>query len=310
MPKRTIIAREEQTVWDIAVQEFGSVEGVFKVLADNPALSGLDEPLTPGGPLTVRQAPLDPDVVRFFAGRPWKPVTGDLLDIVPPPGPTGGWVVVTTAASWTSTLDLSVRTSTGYLELVVSDGPPTVLGVGVPHVQITFPPVADSLMAFRSCNVAGAAEGTFTTLVVATDAAIALELAGLQGSSLHNLVIELTLASTITLPACAITQVYMEAMDNLASIDMHLVTGTEILWVYSCGALAQLSMPDGGIIHTASVEECALDIASVDGLFLELNHTLPGNLASTIGGTSASPSAASATKRSQLGVAGWMVLYN
>lgn len=80
MPKkRQAIVLPMQTTLDIAIREYGSVEGVFDVLRDNPQLVGIGADLQPGQLLKVLGAPIDVDVVEFFRQRDARPVTGPLM---------------------------------------------------------------------------------------------------------------------------------------------------------------------------------------------------------------------------------------
>ncbi|MEO8589492.1 MAG: hypothetical protein ABI432_09000 [Flavobacteriales bacterium] len=76
MPERIIIVLDRQGLWDIAVQEYGSSEGVFLLLQDNPELGNLDAVLTAGQKLRIRSAAIDQVVVDWYASRASKPVTG------------------------------------------------------------------------------------------------------------------------------------------------------------------------------------------------------------------------------------------
>jgi hypothetical protein len=40
---RRILSVKNQTVFDIAVQEYGNVEAAFQILADNPHLAGMND---------------------------------------------------------------------------------------------------------------------------------------------------------------------------------------------------------------------------------------------------------------------------
>lgn len=54
---RQILSVKGQTIFDIAVQEYGNAEAAFQVLADNPQLAGLNE--FPAGYVLPAEADFD-----------------------------------------------------------------------------------------------------------------------------------------------------------------------------------------------------------------------------------------------------------
>lgn len=76
---RVITVLKEQTIWDIAVQEYGSAEGVFQLMEDNPEVTGLDAVLTVGQLLKIKTAPLEQSILNFYQDNDLHPVTGALL---------------------------------------------------------------------------------------------------------------------------------------------------------------------------------------------------------------------------------------
>ena len=50
----------QQSLFDIAIEVYGDVEGVFWLLDDNPALGGITHRLRPGQPLNIRDQQLNP----------------------------------------------------------------------------------------------------------------------------------------------------------------------------------------------------------------------------------------------------------
>ena len=62
----TIITAEGQTLWAIATQEYGGVDGVYLLLADNlDTLRDLNDWLEPGTRLNIRKNILKSDVENF-----------------------------------------------------------------------------------------------------------------------------------------------------------------------------------------------------------------------------------------------------
>lgn len=63
-----------QTIWDIALRHYGSIDGAFKILQDNPALD-LDVDLVQGTLVNINQAPLNKDVVNYLIEKGVNPAT-------------------------------------------------------------------------------------------------------------------------------------------------------------------------------------------------------------------------------------------
>lgn len=71
---RVITVLERQTLYDIALQEFGSVEGVTRLVADNPGVN-LVTPPEPGTKLVVNGEILNRDVFENYKANGIKPVS-------------------------------------------------------------------------------------------------------------------------------------------------------------------------------------------------------------------------------------------
>jgi hypothetical protein len=72
----TIIAQQNQTVWDIAIQEMGSVEGVFDILAANAFLR-IDMSIPARTVVFIPDTVIDADVVDYLSRNGIKPASGD-----------------------------------------------------------------------------------------------------------------------------------------------------------------------------------------------------------------------------------------
>jgi len=72
---KTIIAENNQTLFDIAVQAMGSIEGVFEILDMNPGLM-LDMAVAAGTLVKVPERVIDTKVVDYFSRNGIKPVSG------------------------------------------------------------------------------------------------------------------------------------------------------------------------------------------------------------------------------------------
>lgn len=68
-----------QTLWDLAIQCYGSVEGVFLLIQDNAdQLSSLDDDLVPGQVLRIISAPVDRDMATYY-NNDLHPASGELI---------------------------------------------------------------------------------------------------------------------------------------------------------------------------------------------------------------------------------------
>lgn len=72
---RVIIVEDKQTIYDIAIQEYGHVDGTQLLLEDNPELQGYDTILFAGQLLKVIQEPINKEIVEQFSKEKYKPVS-------------------------------------------------------------------------------------------------------------------------------------------------------------------------------------------------------------------------------------------
>ena len=89
---RTIIVEPGQCLEDIALQQYGSIDGVREVVMDNEAVffDGFSTRLQPGTRLTIRDTPLD--LVTYNICRKLGVVPATLGDPGPDPlGPGGDY---------------------------------------------------------------------------------------------------------------------------------------------------------------------------------------------------------------------------
>lgn len=76
MQKGKVIQVEgNQTIFDIAIQYYGSVDAFFMVLEDNPDLFGIDVALKSGQLLNIIQEPVNKEVVEFYRKKKYVPVS-------------------------------------------------------------------------------------------------------------------------------------------------------------------------------------------------------------------------------------------
>jgi len=72
---RTVIAQRGQTVFDIAMQEMGSIEGLFKIMAMNPGMR-MDEAIATGTVVILPDKPLKSRIADFYKNKGIKPISG------------------------------------------------------------------------------------------------------------------------------------------------------------------------------------------------------------------------------------------
>ncbi len=64
MERTTVI--EGQTIWDITLQQYGSVEGIFELLDANTQLDSINANILPGMQLVTSGEKLDTDVAGYY----------------------------------------------------------------------------------------------------------------------------------------------------------------------------------------------------------------------------------------------------
>lgn len=74
MAGKTITVRNGQTIYDIAIQEYGSIDGTRLLLADNPTL-GYSSVLQAGSLLKIKSKPLNKSVVSFYESQDYQPAS-------------------------------------------------------------------------------------------------------------------------------------------------------------------------------------------------------------------------------------------
>jgi hypothetical protein len=72
---KIVKAESGQTIWDIALQEIGSVEAVFDILDVNPDLQ-LDQTIPVAYPVRIPSSVISPRVVDYYLKNKTKPVSG------------------------------------------------------------------------------------------------------------------------------------------------------------------------------------------------------------------------------------------
>jgi hypothetical protein len=89
MAVKKITVLPNQSIWDISVQYFGSVDGVKQLILDNPNSCDFENSLVPGTLLVIQDAPINKAVVEYFDNRIIKPATAIESPII------SGWILDT-----------------------------------------------------------------------------------------------------------------------------------------------------------------------------------------------------------------------
>jgi len=80
MGQKTITVKAGQTIYDIAIQEYGGVEGVRSLIADNVGTINRSSVLTVGQLVKVKSDPVDKDTLLFYKRKRLNPVSSMLSD--------------------------------------------------------------------------------------------------------------------------------------------------------------------------------------------------------------------------------------
>ena len=95
---RTVKVLNNQSIWDIAIQEYGTVEAVFELAMANDM--GVTDLLTAGQELILPEVDkkiIKPEVVAYYKRNSLHPVTGETEVIetaVPEPGGSCEWIIL------------------------------------------------------------------------------------------------------------------------------------------------------------------------------------------------------------------------
>ena len=78
--RKTITVQDRQSVIDIAVQEYGSAEGCFALMRDNPSIVSITQQLSPGEKLRIISAPEDKAMLDLIRKKKIIPVSLKVSD--------------------------------------------------------------------------------------------------------------------------------------------------------------------------------------------------------------------------------------
>ncbi|HLP51241.1 MAG TPA: hypothetical protein VK154_10185 [Chitinophagales bacterium] len=77
MPTVRIISEYAQTIYDVAIENYGSAEGVFALMADNPdVIPDLNTTLPPGSKLQIKSPPVNEEMHQYLTGNKLRIATG------------------------------------------------------------------------------------------------------------------------------------------------------------------------------------------------------------------------------------------
>jgi hypothetical protein len=75
---KTIMISEGQNLFDLALQQYGSIEGIFWIIEDNiTVVNSIDASLVAGMVLNIRDAVIDSEVINYYERNKTQVNTGD-----------------------------------------------------------------------------------------------------------------------------------------------------------------------------------------------------------------------------------------
>lgn len=78
MKKVTVI--EGQSIWDISLQQYGSIEGVFQLLMDNSQFENVNSDIFPGMELLVSESIVNNKVSEYYDNNKVSVISGRKLN--------------------------------------------------------------------------------------------------------------------------------------------------------------------------------------------------------------------------------------
>lgn len=70
----TVLVQNNQSIWDLAIQHYGSADGVKQLIEDNPWLN-FEDNIAPGSKVKISENVIDKNVVDFLAKKGMVPAT-------------------------------------------------------------------------------------------------------------------------------------------------------------------------------------------------------------------------------------------
>lgn len=85
-----IVVQNNQSLWDVSVQEYGSYDAVKQLIIDNPTVCNFHDGLVPGTKLKINEELIiNKTIVDFLASKGLKPCTA--VDVPA----NGNWILLT-----------------------------------------------------------------------------------------------------------------------------------------------------------------------------------------------------------------------
>lgn len=72
---KRILVQNNQSIWDIAIQEYGSMEGAKQLIIDNPTKCDFQNSLKAGMELLITLSPINKTIQDYFTKNRIKPAT-------------------------------------------------------------------------------------------------------------------------------------------------------------------------------------------------------------------------------------------
>lgn len=87
---KRILVGNNQSIWDIAVQEYGSVEGVKQLILDNPIKCDFEKSIAAGTELIITKEPIVKVITDYLSANRLMPATA--VDV---PFNISDWILAT-----------------------------------------------------------------------------------------------------------------------------------------------------------------------------------------------------------------------
>lgn len=72
---RRILVGNNQSIWDLAIQEYGSFDGVKQLMIDNPTKCDFENSIPAGTELIITAEPMNKSIFDYFSKKRIKPST-------------------------------------------------------------------------------------------------------------------------------------------------------------------------------------------------------------------------------------------
>lgn len=84
---KTVVVQNNQSIYDIAIQEYGTSEGIKQLIIDNPTVCNFSDDILPGTKLFINGEPFNPQIVDYLKTKGITPATQEAFSVAPPPSP-------------------------------------------------------------------------------------------------------------------------------------------------------------------------------------------------------------------------------